>query len=278
MDNFFLTHFTTGEFSKLCNVNKQTLFHYDSIGIFSPEVKAENGYRYYSVSQLEVFTVISALKELDMPLKDIKKYLDNRSPKELILLLNKEMTAIKEKIAKLEKMHSVIQRKINITTTACNIDTNSIKLEILDEAFLVKTESCSADNVKDMAISIADHINYCEKENIYSTYSIGSTLSLSDIENGIYTNYQHLYTQLDNEDKSKFNFIKDKGVYLIAYHTGGYYTTSSTYKRIIEFIKENNLTVASDFYEDALLDDLSVRGYENYVLKISVMVSTSNTQ
>lgn len=273
MDNFFQTHFTTGEFSKLCNVNKQTLFHYDSLGIFSPEVKAENGYRYYSVAQLEVFNVISVLKELNMPLKDIKNYLDNRSPEELISLLDKEMNIIKEKISKLEKMHRVMQRKSLITKSACNIDVNSIQLETLDESFLVKTSSCSADNIKGMAISIADHVNYCENKDIYSAYSIGGTLSLDDIENGIYSNYHNLYTELDTDDKSKYTFIKKKGVYLIAYHTGGYYTTSFTYKRILEFIKENNLTVTSYFYEEALLDDLSVNGYEHYVLKISVMVT-----
>ena len=30
-------HFTTGEFAKLCGVKKQTLFHYDEIGLLIPE-------------------------------------------------------------------------------------------------------------------------------------------------------------------------------------------------------------------------------------------------
>ena len=88
------SYFTTGEFAKLCKVKKQTLFHYDDIGIFSPEIKSENGYRYYAYNQLEVFGVISILKEMDMPLKAIKKYLDNRSPKDLIDLLNKQVDEI----------------------------------------------------------------------------------------------------------------------------------------------------------------------------------------
>ena len=61
-------HFTTGEFAKLCRVKKQTLFHYDDIGILSPEIVARNGYRYYSYKQLETFYMIATLKELDMPL------------------------------------------------------------------------------------------------------------------------------------------------------------------------------------------------------------------
>ncbi len=41
------TLFTTGEFSKLCGVKKQTLFHYDQIDILKPEYRNEKGYRYY---------------------------------------------------------------------------------------------------------------------------------------------------------------------------------------------------------------------------------------
>lgn len=62
-------YFTTGEFSKLCRVKKQTLFHYDEIGLFSPEIKKENGYRYYSYHQFEIFQVISLFKELGYSIK-----------------------------------------------------------------------------------------------------------------------------------------------------------------------------------------------------------------
>ena len=31
--------FTTGEFATLCGVKKQTLFHYDEIGILQPEYR-----------------------------------------------------------------------------------------------------------------------------------------------------------------------------------------------------------------------------------------------
>ena len=76
-------YLTTGDFARLCGTTKHTLFHYDQLGIFSPAVKGENGYRYYTFPQMEVFYVISTLKELDMPLADIKAYLDRRSPEDM---------------------------------------------------------------------------------------------------------------------------------------------------------------------------------------------------
>ena len=78
--------FTTGEFAALCGVTKHTLFHYDALGILSPARVGENGYRYYAPQQLEVFHVIETLRELDMPLSEIRAYLDRRSPGELVAL------------------------------------------------------------------------------------------------------------------------------------------------------------------------------------------------
>lgn len=42
---------TTAQFAKLHEVNKRTLHYYDEIGLFHPLTKAENGYRYYDISQ-----------------------------------------------------------------------------------------------------------------------------------------------------------------------------------------------------------------------------------
>lgn len=51
-------NFQTGEFAKLCGVNKRTLHYYDEQGIFSPDHVGENHYRYYSARQLYPFIMI----------------------------------------------------------------------------------------------------------------------------------------------------------------------------------------------------------------------------
>lgn len=63
---------STKQFATLCQTTKHTLIHYDEIGILKPNYVGENGYRYYSLSQTEIFDVISFLKEMGLPLKEIK--------------------------------------------------------------------------------------------------------------------------------------------------------------------------------------------------------------
>ena len=120
-------YFTTGEFSKLCNVNKQTLFHYDKIGLFSPEFTADNGYRYYSYEQLEVFAGISILKEMDMPLKDIKTYLETRNPQNLFELLEEKKREAELKIERLSYFKEFLAAKSEIVLESMNASEGSVE-------------------------------------------------------------------------------------------------------------------------------------------------------
>ena len=41
MSQYYQTYYTTGEFAKLCHTTKETLFHYDSIGLLKPKIVKE---------------------------------------------------------------------------------------------------------------------------------------------------------------------------------------------------------------------------------------------
>src|SRR5699024_5823422 len=92
--------FTTGEFVYLCGVKKQTLFHYDDICLLQPKHKNESGYRYYSVQQADVISVIEMLKETVMSLTEIKEFLHFQTPEETIALLTNKQEIMKRKIEK----------------------------------------------------------------------------------------------------------------------------------------------------------------------------------
>ena len=62
---------SAGRFAALVGTTKETLFHYDEIGLFVPKRRGTNGYRYYAMDQIETFDVIGMLRELGMPLAEI---------------------------------------------------------------------------------------------------------------------------------------------------------------------------------------------------------------
>ena len=49
------------EFAKLCNVSRATLIYYDKIGLLSPQITGENGYRNYTIEQHQKYSIIAIL-------------------------------------------------------------------------------------------------------------------------------------------------------------------------------------------------------------------------
>ena len=90
--------FRIGEFSRIAQVPGSLLRYYDSIDLFSPErVDDWTGYRYYSAQQLPQLNRILTLKELGLPLEQIRRMLhDDITPEEIRAMLTLRKTQIEQ--------------------------------------------------------------------------------------------------------------------------------------------------------------------------------------
>ncbi|WP_138754287.1 MerR family transcriptional regulator [Paenibacillus sinopodophylli] len=268
----FQTHLSTGQFAKLMGISKDTLFHYERLGILSPEMKADNGYRYYSMNQRDVLKVISILKELDMPLKEIKEYLNKKSPQALIVLLEKEEALLHAKIKKLNKMKKIISEKKRMTEAAIQIIPDQLVYEHNHEQYLVLTEADPYTNDESFYDSMLKHEKYLNSHNMDTSHTIGWMRDTTKVLANEAFSYDYLYTRVSKPSHYS-NYMRDKGTYLVAYHTNGYSSVSETYDRMLKFVHEEGLKLHGYFYEDVLLDDLSVRGYDEYTIQLSVLIT-----
>ena len=71
--------YSTGAFAKMNGINKRTLHYYDDIGLFSPEYKADNGYRYYTCFQTAQLEMILILRSVGLSIDEIRQYTQNPS-------------------------------------------------------------------------------------------------------------------------------------------------------------------------------------------------------
>lgn len=68
---------TVREVSNMTGISVRTLHYYDEIGLLKPSVLTEAGYRLYDDKALETLQQILFFRELDLPLKQIKFFLEN---------------------------------------------------------------------------------------------------------------------------------------------------------------------------------------------------------
>lgn len=104
----------TNEVRKQLNISSKALRIYESIGIVVPERK-ENNYRNYSEDDLMKLRQVTLLKEMGIPLMNIKELLDKEINKDnkIIRGLNLQFKAVENKISELQKIKETLKQSIN---------------------------------------------------------------------------------------------------------------------------------------------------------------------
>ena len=267
-------YFTTGEFARLFNINKQTLFYYDKIGIFSPAFTADNGYRYYSFNQIETFQVLMMLRELQVPVKDIQAHLARRSPQALIRLLDERRAEVEQKLKHLQSVRRYIDEKIRITREGLSARPGEIITEDRPEEYRITTDYTGTDEEPDILAAVTDHFRYCQSQGLTIINTIGAMIPIDGISDKGY-HYSRFYTVVSPQEAQEAGLSampESAGRYVALYDDHGYDNVLAMCHRLLDYAKENHLKLDGSLYEDVILDDLSVNGYHNYRIKLSARI------
>ena len=72
---------SVGRFATMTHLSVKTLRHYHQVGLLEPaEIDAQNGYRYYALDQLPTAQLIRRLRDLRMPVADVRAVLVAEDP------------------------------------------------------------------------------------------------------------------------------------------------------------------------------------------------------
>lgn len=103
--------FSVGEFSRITGLTVKTLHHYHEIQLLVPSIiNSETRYRYYNHSDVEKARAILLLRDLQIPLEEIKKLMCQfQEESELIPFLETHRLTLEKKIQQLRTASNHIQ-------------------------------------------------------------------------------------------------------------------------------------------------------------------------
>ena len=113
--------FTVNEVSKIAGISIRTLQYYDKIGLLPPSGFTDSGYRLYNEDSLERLQTILLFRELEFPLKEIKKIIENpdfdkqKALSEQIKLLKLRREQIDSLISLAEKLKNKEEKILDFT-------------------------------------------------------------------------------------------------------------------------------------------------------------------
>jgi DNA-binding transcriptional MerR regulator len=91
---------SVGRFATMTHLSVKTLRHYHQIGLLEPaEVDPHTGYRHYTLEQLPTAQLIRRLRDLRMPVADVRAVLVARSPSERDTLIGAHIDHLETELA-----------------------------------------------------------------------------------------------------------------------------------------------------------------------------------
>lgn len=265
-------YMTTGEFAALMGVSKHTLFHYDDIGLFSPEYVAENGYRMYSLYQMETLEAIRILRDLGMPLKEIREFLRVRSPRELMRVFMEREAQISQEIQKLQNMQGWIRQRKRKIGMILEQDFTKIQIRHYPERYYL-IRQIDGNSEKDyMSKTNALILDFKNTEH-RRDYEVAYLQYEDNLARHIYNAYDNVLLLLEHKPEHMVYQVMPEGDYLTGFHVGDWRSMGEAYERMEQYRKRHGIQTGAVYMERDLVDQLSVQHAEEYVTEIAVRVA-----
>lgn len=168
-----------GKFAQACQTTKDTLRHYDEIGLLKPTAVNENGYKVYCSSQIIDFLTIASLQEAGCSLEEIRNFQKQHDPAMTLRLFNSKKAEIEAKAREIERKRQLIESAIASLQTQEEWQSeksdcaNSFRLVEEEESYFLSTKiPLQSSNQEELFLKIAEHEKSFKKESERSKQSL----------------------------------------------------------------------------------------------------------
>lgn len=283
---------TIGQFASMHGINKKTLMWYDQIGLFRPAViHPENGYRYYSYHQSPVLETILLLRELDLSLEVIQKFMENRSAESLKCLLEEKIKDLDRHLAHLQAVRDTLCSHHQNMVTLLTMDLSEISIVAKEERCLVTVDIYpDIPFEKEVELITAETEKY-QLGRLHDA-SYGSMISVSSLQKGDFHDYSKLFIEIPVQEQilsQEVSFHEAKthlknglhmqpgGNYLRAFHKGDWDKIPKRYQEILDYARQHDLTLSGYSYEMGINENVIDR-IEDYIVQIEIPILSPDLQ
>ena len=129
---------TIKEFAAFSGVEQTTLRYWEEIGLIQPaERNPDNNYRYYSPTQQSAINFINLLSSLGVPLKTIGEIQDERTPENILGLLEHQENVLDMELHRLRECHAIIHRLRGMIKAGQEVNENEIAIVRMEDAHYI---------------------------------------------------------------------------------------------------------------------------------------------
>lgn len=261
--------FSISEFAKLSRTTRDTLLHYDKIGLLQPLSRGANNYRRYSNNQLALVNVIRTLQELGMSLDEIKALMDRRTPGRTDELFSRQIEKINFRIENWIQARNLLLTLQKIINSVSGVDENAVTIQFLPaDAIMIGglNDYSHGRSDYDALLSFYEYVAV-KRPDINMNYPAWAIFSAERLirRDWHWPDRYYLYCP-DGDD------IRPPALYAIGYARGGYGRNDGLFSRLVNFIDRNGFEINGDAYVEYPLNEVCIVDDNNYLARIMICV------
>lgn len=267
--------FSIGEVARYQNISKQTLIFYDKIGLFRPTwVDPDNGYRYYSASQIDYLDTILIMKKIGFSLQEIRAHMEHYDLDSSLATLHRQLDVIDQKIEELRMLRSRVQNRcgqMEASLAHCRPGQN-IGLEYAGEQYLLCRPVEPPCTLREISVATKQCFAEAFREKLPVFFQCGVVVPLERILAGRYTEASLAFLPIEKTDRAQNIRRMPAGRLACIYHVGDYLSVGRSYRQLLDYCRANDLRIVSDSYEFCINDYLTTHDESEYITKIAFYV------
>ncbi len=240
-------YYTPQQVASFFAIRKDTLLFYDRIGLFSPALRKENGYRYYSANQLYELDAVLTLRDLGFSIAEIKESKETMSVESFLSLLGKEESRLSEKIASYQDLLAVNNSIRQSTLQAIEAKKEHLIIEHLPRQPIIAADingsGDKATSDEEWTNAYSRLLTATDSRMIIHTGSIIGKEEASRSFGAIIDSVYVLYGKQTDENI-------EEGIYACMYFTGSADHTARFYRKYLNEIERHGLSICSSIYEE----------------------------
>lgn len=267
-------NYTISEISRLFGIGIDSLRYYERLGVVSPQ-RGSNGYRLYDLDDMYKLSLIKDLRRLDLPMKQIKDYLDQQTVASTRELLDRERCMLEERIAQLQNDLKTVQEHAHELDDAQNRPVDTIEMVSRENRRCVElSERIERDAEMDLLIQRL-HRQYEHILPHLGMLEIGGALSVEDLDAGranVYHSVFFVLEGLEDDEDAPCDFMLEGGTYLVMRYRGPYEQNGAIYEQLLSYAALHRLEIAGPPYEFYEIDNRDTADPTEFLSRIEIRV------
>jgi len=262
------------ELAKLFDLCPDTLRYYEEKGLLHP-VRGENRYRMYGIQDVCTLNIIRSLRELGIPTRSIRAYLERRSVGETLTLLDREEELLRRRMAELEAALKEAQNRRSRLEQYRNAAAGQVELvQEAERPYVFLEKDIILEKEIDFLLKKLEqrHQDYLK---VIGSQCMGAAVDEDSLAGGIYNHFSRVFFL--TEPGLPHDDVLPAGEYVRLYYRGPYDRLEEHYRALLAGAESAGRRPAGPPLELYRVDAHDTNLEEEYVTELQMRVEPAQT-